>query len=62
MESAKRMRCKLCGKINQTSSKNTAHSWVHSQHCGYCHYIGRRLAYSNLEKYLMKKNGDKNGL
>jgi hypothetical protein len=41
----KEMKCKLCGKANHTHSKNTAHSWVKSQHCGYCHYLGLRYPY-----------------
>lgn len=47
----KEMKCKLCGKANHTGSKNTAHSWVHSQHCPQCHFLGRRTAYNNLEQY-----------
>ena len=39
-----RMKCLLCHKANQCATKNTAHSWVHSQHCGYCHYLGMRTA------------------
>ena len=50
-----KIRCKLCGKSNHTRSKNTAHSWVHSQHCGICHFLGRRSAYNNLEIYLENK-------
>jgi len=45
------MKCKLCGKANHTHSKNTAHSWVKSQHCGYCHYLGFKLPYSNFKQY-----------
>ena len=45
----KEMKCKLCGKANHTHSKNTAHSWVKSQHCGYCHYLGLRYPYSNFK-------------
>lgn len=50
------MKCKLCGKATQSGTKNKAHSWVHSQHCGYCHYLGQRLAYNNLAEYQKKKN------
>ena len=49
------MKCKLCGKANHTRSKNTAHSWVHSQHCGKCHFLGQRSAYNNLTEYLANK-------
>ena len=51
----KEMRCKLCGKTNHTKSKNTAHSWVVSQQCGPCHYLGKRTSYSNLTEYLANK-------
>jgi len=50
-----KIRCKLCGKANHTKSKNIAHSWVHSQHCGPCHFLGSRTAYNNLEVYLDNK-------
>jgi hypothetical protein len=49
------MKCKLCGKANHTHSKNTAHSWVVSQQCGPCHYLGRRTPYSNLKNYHEKR-------
>jgi len=51
----KEMKCKLCGKANHTGSKNTAHSWVHSQHCSQCHYLGRKTPYDNLEQYRINK-------
>ena len=51
----KEVKCKLCGKPNHTRSKNTSHSWVHSQHCETCNYLGRRSAYNNLEIYLDNK-------
>jgi len=51
----KEMKCKLCGKSNHTGSKNTAHSWVVSQHCGKCHFLGRRTAYNNLTEYMDNK-------
>ena len=40
------MKCLLCGKTNQSGSKNKVHSWIHSQHCPTCHYLGRRKAYN----------------
>ena len=57
------MKCKLCGKANQTATKNKAHSWVHSQHCGQCHYLGQRTAYSNFGNQYnnWKKRKEKNG-
>ena len=45
----KEMKCKLCGKANHGHSKNSAHSWVEAQHCGYCHYLGLRYLYSHFK-------------
>lgn len=36
------MRCKRCGKCNITNSTKTAHSWLVSQECDYCHFMGIR--------------------
>ena len=33
------MRCKLCG-IAQHVQKQT-HSWITSQHCSQCHFMGK---------------------
>jgi len=55
----KEMKCKLCGKANHTGSKNTAHSWVHSQHCPQCHYLGYRTAYWQGNQYKRQKWKDR---
>jgi len=46
------MRCKICGISKRVSG--TLHSWVSSQHCAECHFMGRIPRGVNAKNYSRK--------